>query len=162
MTDDAGARSGGGQDPEDRVPDPEQELLHGARWFAGDLLRCLMAAALIAFGFFVVASVGPWPWPGIAVAFVAVATVAAAIVLRSSLWITVVVAGFVLLNAAPRWLVPTPDLTGGPFPLTVENQSGWITAAMVAGLTSWLAITAVERALAARRAVQRWSRDRDR
>ncbi|MFM9106131.1 MAG: hypothetical protein ACKOWF_05460 [Chloroflexota bacterium] len=142
-------------EPGDRDTPASEELARGLRWLAADFARCLLAAAVIAFGFLVLTSPGPWPWAGIALAFVALSAAAVTAWFRSPLWISVVVGLFVLLSMMPRWLAPEPALTGGPVPLTIERQSGWVTAAIVAGLAAWLAMTVMERVQAIRRALGR-------
>jgi hypothetical protein len=152
--------SGDRDKPADRVTDASEEFLTGARWLAADLGRCLVAAAVIAFGFLVIAGIGGWPWSGIAVAFVFVATAVAAILLRSQLWIAVVIGVFMLLTLIPRWLAPDPALTGGPFPLADDIPSNWMVGAMAAGVAAWLAATIFERVQAARRVIGRWRKGR--
>ncbi|MGI9252505.1 MAG: hypothetical protein ACR2J8_02070 [Thermomicrobiales bacterium] len=147
--------------PDDRAIPPGDELAQGVRWLMSDLLRCLLAAGLIALGFLLIASIGGWPWSGVAVGFVVVAAAVAVILLRSGLWVMVVTGVFVLISVAPRWLAPDVRLADGPMPLTFEQQSGWITGAMAAGLAAWFAGVMLERALAALRRYRAWRRERE-
>ena len=148
------ARPAEAAEPEDRDIPASEELAQRVGWVAAELTRCLLAAAVIAFGFFAIAGVGGWPWSAASLVFVALATMAVTVWFRSPLWITVVVVGFVMLSIAPPWLVPPVFLADGRIPLTVENQPGWVTAAIVAGLAAWLAMTVTERARAADRALR--------
>jgi hypothetical protein len=150
-------------EPADRAVSVEEETAHRIRTFAAGFAKCLLAAGVVALGFLVIARISGWPWAELAaLVWVAATTFAIGMWLRSGMWFVVVIGIFFILARVPGWLVPVVQLDRGPIPLHFDHQSGWFSAAVAAGLASWITLSVMQGIGVIQRSVRSMQRRRRR